>query len=312
MDKSLILIVTLLAVCACKPSTDPTIVNGGILDGRTSNDFNYVFAGFQFGVWRSSDTGKTWYQSLPDSVQKANIASNSSSVFASGFHGLWKSNDNGTTWARLNVDPQCLGLYVSDNVLLVGTGVNGIASEGIRRSTDGGILWSRVSSLVSPRCFAKHHSYLFAGGSYGGIRRSSDDGETWIEVNGGLDTTDEYNGFASVDSTLYVVRSAGVYQTTDDGMMWSAIDTDIHYYSCITSRDQDIFIGSSDGVFQSSGSTFSPTLLLKDGCYSLGVKGNIIFAGMAGTIKHSTDGGSHWQIYDSLTNHGEVYSIGFK
>ncbi len=108
-----------------------------------------------------------------------------------------------------------------------GTGFEVNVSSGIYKSINSGTTWTpigydtglddtRVNGLIAVNDAGT--TILLAATEFGGIYRSADGGLTWTQV----DTAAPAMQFAQLGNTIYVADSAGVEQSTDYGVSWSA------------------------------------------------------------------------------------------
>ena len=116
-------------------------------------------------------------------------------------------------------------VHPEGDTLLVGT------HQGLFRSPDAGVTWSRVSPQgdVSGRDFmtlAIHpqtHSRIYAGGHDLGILRSEDFGQTWQRADQGIPSADVHALAADAHKPqqLYAwVVDRGLYRSQDGGRSW--------------------------------------------------------------------------------------------
>jgi hypothetical protein len=155
-----------------------------------------LFAGADFGLFVSRDSGATWTPcaNLPQTKFKSIIVTPDFIFAGSPESGVFRSVDNGGTW-------------IESNQGFTKVGVEAIAAKG---------------------------KFLFAGTANYGIFRSSDNGNTWSTVNKSIiqdpvnfpyppainDLTVWQNTlFALIQGGLFQV-SSGVYRSTDDGASW--------------------------------------------------------------------------------------------
>ncbi|MEO6094647.1 MAG: hypothetical protein ABIW76_02860 [Fibrobacteria bacterium] len=139
----------------------------------------HLLAGFESGVFRSSDQGNTWTHVLNgiSGVSAVfSLASRGSTVFAGTVgSGVYRSVDAGLTWAQAGLQ----GQYVTSIAPLDGALLATTCCHGLFRSTDDGATWTRprfentdsldIGSLVVSGAF------LF-GGSARGVFQSSEQG----------------------------------------------------------------------------------------------------------------------------------------
>lgn len=131
---------------------------------------------------------------------------------------LWKSTDRGAHWSLLNdsIGEDFLYSLVIDpfvpTTLYASLALSNL--DGVLRSTDGGVMFSRVSSepvgLMVADPVRPGHLYGTENGR--GVFQSSDGGATWVPMNRGL--TDQWPGTLAIDptgATLHASATSGVF-----------------------------------------------------------------------------------------------------
>jgi len=141
----------------------------------------------------------------------------------------------------------------------------GTYGDGIFRSTDHGLTWSRMDAGLtcdSVLAFASDSAYLFAG-TLEGVFRSSDNGQSWTQVNNGLSNRFILsllsNGTNLFAGTANDGMAGGVFRSTNDGESWSettlsASYTYIDNIDALAEVGPYLLAGSEwvSGVFRSS------------------------------------------------------------
>lgn len=182
-------------------------------------------------LFKSTDRGETWkrvrFEPVGLTTLVAVAPADPKTVYVVLYNGtVWRSRDSGGTWEeagdprvlpnRLVLDPRSAAtLYAAGN--------------GIARSTDGGMTWTRLLdgvvydlqiSLTSPStlyaiAYLANHSLQ--------ILRSTDDGSTWVSV-----PTPENRILITLQvhpqspETLYTTFAGRVYRSTDGGATWAS------------------------------------------------------------------------------------------
>jgi TolB protein len=217
-----------------------------------------LFAGTDFGVFRSTDRGLAWqrvtgadapgYPYAFPIVRVSPAYTTDGTVFATVSDlarpraTLYKSTDRGSTWAMLGgvTESGALALspaYGLDHTLFMASDAT------LRKSTDGGQTWIGfamttpaggfyASELEVSPAYTTDRT-LFATG-FGGTLRSTDRGETWGAVDNshgpayGLAISPNYAADRTAWHTFRAIESAGdgspesaVLRTTDRGAVWS-------------------------------------------------------------------------------------------
>lgn len=164
--------------------------------------------------------------------------------------GLFKSTNAGATWTQIThgfgarthfsmiaVDP------FTPNVVLacLASGysfIGNLTNEGVWRSTNGGLNWTRVVNIDNAFDVVFHPSsngvVYAAAGNNGGVYRSTNHGETWVQVNSGLPATIVRIQIAIANSSpsvlyamIYGSGTTRVYKTTNDGGTWFQISSGV-------------------------------------------------------------------------------------
>jgi hypothetical protein len=173
-------------------------------------------------VYRSSDRGDTWSRVLAgDGVFAiAFDRARPEAVYVVG-HYLHVSHDFGRTWLShvVSFDGTTLAVDSEDSLTLYAGG-----SEGLFRSDDEGVTWSKVLAHRIHRVVTDnaHHGTVFAA-TDDGLWRTLDGGTTWIRSDDGVEGTTRTAALHPFDlSLLYCGTDAGVFISNDAGETWTA------------------------------------------------------------------------------------------
>lgn len=180
---------------------------------------NYLYAGTDIGVWRTSNNGAYWSLIGLNNNTIYSLASNQTRVFA-GLHvsGLFYSS-GGTSWfiSSLNVT-NIRSIVANGNFILAGAGGN----AGVYLSTNNGNNWSATSlNNKSVYSLALNGSYAYAG-TGSGVYYSLDSGYTWTRSS--LNNELVYS-LAVTGSVVYAgTELNGVFISTNNGLNWSQLN----------------------------------------------------------------------------------------
>ncbi len=184
---------------------------------------NYLFAGTDRGIFRTTTTETNWIpvnqvSSNADAI--ANLmsvavysfahypgaTSNQYYLFAGTNRGIFRSQDNGENWISVN--------QVSSNADAIASLTNAV-----------------IYSLTQYQNTDATTSYLFAGTNQG-VFRSEDHGNTWIAINQGLPIAEPRTDLTRIVSSLVtpenkrhliVATSAGIFCSEDHGENWTPV-----------------------------------------------------------------------------------------
>ena len=294
------------------------------------------FASAGAGVYRSTDGGSSFsfVPGLPNFTGKGMLevyGANPWSVYASladtsigsssiGAGSLWKSTNFGATWAVLSNESiygvqgwysQFVAVNPADSTKLVR------GAQGLYRSTNGGI-----SSSTSSGGWADFHNYAHHPTNPnilyivddGGAWRSTDFGSTYQSVNGGLVTSQFYNGFSC--SAQDSLRALGQVQDHfgfmyTGSLVWPSGGVDeIGWTGINQSNDNIMYAGDRGGgnIYKSvnRGGSFSNSssgITGGDACWNTPFvisrsNPNCLYFGRSIIFK-TTNGGTNWTATNS-------------
>jgi subtilisin family serine protease/photosystem II stability/assembly factor-like uncharacterized protein len=229
-------------------------VAGNGLSSRTVYDLSStgatcgtVFAGTDAGVYRSTDGGLNWQQSLVPALAAGARGR------APAFDGL-ASPDAGLT-------PAVAVCVANPNVVYAaGWGA------GVYRSTNGGASWQPRSTGLSDlwvydlAVAPANCDVAYAATYASGVFKTTDGGGSWQEQNAGLGETETRSLLMPPGSStrLYVGTTAGVFRTDDAGDSWASTaslpDEPVWALAAPVGAADTVYIGLEDGgVYNSSG-----------------------------------------------------------
>ncbi len=267
--------------------------------------------------WTPANSG------LPDTnCCVCSFCSSDTSVFCTvANYGVYRSSNNGKTWICVcSADPICHAgaIFLNNTNMFVGT-----CGAGIFRSTDYGVTWTLAdSSLAHPyiNCFCVNDSYIFAGDTHNGVYRTSDNGDKWDQVNQGMFLI--INCIVVHGTNLYAgTTGGGVFLTTDDGMDWNPLSSFCASYqgfnggiSALVVTDTTIFISNNNYVDFSTDNGASWTELdsvhSNTPIYALTMLDTNLIAGAGGSgIFRSSNNGISWTQVDSGLTNDTVWAL---
>jgi photosystem II stability/assembly factor-like uncharacterized protein len=340
----------------------------GVVSGRVRaiavhpSDPNTLYIGVASGgIWKSTDGGSTWLDIGVDlaSLTFGAIAidPNDPNILYAGAgesmryfnlntyngRGLYKSTDAGTSWTHIT---NGFGTYTFFSALKVdptnsdyiyaalGSGywLGGPSNEGLWRSTDAGITWTRTLNVndafdVFPHPTEPGRVYAATGGgatsgSAPGFYISTNHGATWTASNTGMPTLSTIGRMqiglpASSPSTIYALMyfesdQMRLYKSTNNGTAWSAVSGTFSsgqgWYDLLLGVNpndpNEVYIGDAElRRSTNGGSTFSYVggsywnqathVDLHYMVFALS-NPNIRYLGCDGGIYASTDAGATW------------------
>ncbi len=310
------------------------------------DDDRILYAAFgRSGIFRSSDSGRTWTRSSNglenderrigrdgvDVNQLVAVGSRPPHLLAATSSGLFASVDRGERWARL---PVPLPPHAGVNCVAPDPGRGGLifvgTAYGIVRSTDDGATWVVLDVNSDAREYGGHpfvsalvmdprnpeHVFAFAAGR---VIRSLDGGSSWLptarfEVDA---TACQSLLFDPKTSALYAGTDQGVFKSVDDGNGWGWIRTgprQVHSIAVLGPAGY-VLVGANSLTFRSrddglSWEWFGPPLTKQWAIVSLAPSRTDPlhdFAGSSRGVIETRDGGETWS--STADNSAQVLSI---
>ena len=273
-------------------------------------DNEYVFAGTQNGVYRSSNNGDLWNYAngeigFTHGVHDM-VAVNDSNMFATTSIGasgsIYRSTNQGNNWILANNGLP--GFYLSDLEYCANKIFAGGTDETLYQTTDNGLLWqvlvnynSYVNSMKS-----KGDTIVVGTNSNSSPQISTDCGLTWNVRNQGLPVSRIYDILINRDFMITALDQ-GVYKSTNFGLNWFNSSTGIGGVEVadIYSFGNIVLAGTFGfGMFRSTNSGLNWTQLNVTGnidCKNFLYKDSIFYFSTTSQIYKSTDKGLTWSEY---------------
>jgi photosystem II stability/assembly factor-like uncharacterized protein len=284
---------------------------------------------FSSGIFRSTDSGRTWhYLSLGGMNVEALLADSDSTLIASvngagdiGSPSIRRSTDSGATWS-----------IVTGNAFEVGGGASGFIIDstgnywasghsGPWRSTDRGRTWDSVASpfhypAAALTSMAAMTDGTIIAGTSAGPFRSTDNGTTWQPTSGWPDGAGVGSITAVSAGEAYAATDAGIFRSTEDGIAWAetnnGIPSDVTALAAAGGSNR-IMVRTTAGVrFSNDGGVTwrrkgfredyaNVMLVTPSGDYFIGTN--------LGNLYRSTDGGTTWSVIHP-TGSSYIYALG--
>jgi photosystem II stability/assembly factor-like uncharacterized protein len=288
---------------------------GGMISALALLDGD-VFAGTQSGVYRSTDSGKSW-NCVTSGSQNAPIqalAVLDSDLFAATTTGVLRSTNKGISWDDADQgfigSPTVLSAMGSELFLVT-------ESDTAFRSTDLGATWNAIPTLTDSTVtsFANIGGMFFAGAGHSGIVFSTDSGLTWQRAaNVGLFDSQYYwdpyiTALGVIGTNLLAAGDCDLFDSKDSGTTWDLFANifpaaGINSADCFAFFNSKLFAGTGSNIYASTDAGKSWVTESADLNYmevtSIQPIGNKIIAGTYSSgLFISTDAGASWNSDDS-------------
>ncbi|MEW6365019.1 MAG: hypothetical protein AB1714_10315 [Acidobacteriota bacterium] len=297
----------------------------------STSDPSIVYAGAGYGIYKSTNGGRTWIASggtVLDSDGIYAVAVHPKTPLTvyveTGGHGIYKSVDGGKSWKWLE---NALGYgWVRElpidslNPKVMYAGVTDVEPQGVYKSADAGETWSHaglVAEAITDLVMSPNASNtVFA--ACGKLYRSTDACATWGEIAQGIPDVLGVALDAQRPGIAYAATEAGVCKTLDSGDSWAVAGMQLKNLPVKTlglsaSNPSTICAGScADGIFLSHDEAASWTISNKGLCahqvWALSFDGKsagTFYAGGRLWLARRTNRGSAWRTirlpaFDSL------------
>jgi PKD repeat protein len=271
------------------------------------------------GIYRSTDAGVTFTQTLQGTFKDMEFKSGSPSTVYTCGTSFYRSTDNGQTWTQItsglpaaaNVSRMAIAVSPADPnyiYMIVGLPAPNYGTEGFYVSTNSGTTWTKPSTpnigtqqwydlaiAMSPT----NKQEIILGGQTQFLR-STNGGSSWS--NNGNGTHVDYHDIVFTNSTTYYTSSdGGVYKTTNSGSTWTSLDNDMQIsemygFGQSTSNANLLITGWQDNgtnLYNGSwGATMGGDGML---CFiSKSNDNNMWGSQYNGSMNRSTNGGASW------------------
>jgi len=263
-----------------------------------------IFAGSNGnGIFYTPNNGINWYTTdLSDYIVNTIISTNDT-IFAGTSNGVYTLTNNGSNLFLLNTG--LTNIDVTSFIIRNDTLFTGTFGGGMCFSTNWGHNWNAIDTVITLSnitSLASNGNYIFAGAD--GLWRRPLTDFIPLSITAKWQLT-EYNchsiimDFGIRDTNIFALSfGSGVYLSTKQGYNWATINNNLTdtFTMSIGFKDDNIFIGTSSGMFKSSnnGNNWTSILSTNDNISAIAVKDSNIYAGMWGSIYLSTDNGNNW------------------
>ena len=152
-----------------------------------------VFLGYDHGLYKSTDKGKTWKQ-VQNEGWVMNMVESEGVLIATGQNGIMRSTDNGEHWQWV-ISEGGVGIAIEriDGGFAAISCNTTTMSRRIHISLDSGKTWKAIDEGLRPSLFISSikqiGKYLLCGHP-DGVFRSSDMGKTWNSVHPSVENTE--------------------------------------------------------------------------------------------------------------------------
>ena len=239
----------------------------------------FLFAGTDYGMYRSSNLGVSW-DSIntgfdPINMMFARLATNGTTIYAGthtdptgGIHGgLYRSTDAGGHWVKIlgfGGETWIPGIFAHESLLLAWT------IFGLDRSTNQGDTWAPADSGMGLEyrevgsTFARITTKIFTVVE-GRLYRSTDQGLSWGRV-GTSASFGELGIFPATGNTLFNVNESGIQFSNDFGASWTSFNSglsDSTLYAC-TANSKFFFVNGKNGLWRRPISDFVTSIAVHE------------------------------------------------
>lgn len=221
------------------------------LTGRWVHSFaavdNYIFAGTDNQIFRSSNMGADWEQvTQPFPFYNEYYVAETNNVLIAFSYGRGTANstDYGQTWTELSQVPSQFNAFK-----VIGETVYGGQFLGAFRSTANGANWEQMNFTVEfdARSFSLSGNDLFIGTWDNGIFKTTDNGQSWDHLTQGLSSQNVPEVFAKGNIIIAGSRdNHGIDRSTDYGQTWIS-DGTTQVISSIIEVEGNLFASSTIG-----------------------------------------------------------------
>lgn len=217
---------------------------------------NYIFAGNDQYIYRSSNNGNNWQQIY--NLPSLSLAASGSIIFSGYQNGLLKSTNYGSNWGSGNLNQWTLCLLANSSNIYAGCFwaiPGGSTNRGVWLSTNYGANWNQTTlNYIDVYALAISGSYLFAAGYNTGVGSgifvSTNNGQNWINPVQGVRyalASNENIIYGGTDGTPY-----GVYKSTNYGTNWIQTSLNNVGVHALAVFGNYVFAGASNGFYVSS------------------------------------------------------------
>jgi len=225
------------------------VISAGPIYSIAINPINgYIFAGAQYGMFRSTDKGESWESITSDMYIEDILITQSGEIYFGikgntsmyPVGGVYYSSDNGNTWIQKNNGlPYTYNELHNITVTSIALGKDGTLyagtlTRGVYRSTNGGDTWLPSSNYTDSEIYdltVSDDGSIFAATQDRGVLKSTNRGNTWNLCNTGIivinNNTRTYAiMYNPITQNIFVgtgISTPRIYKSTDLGVSWDDI-----------------------------------------------------------------------------------------
>ena len=211
---------------------------------------------------------------------------------------LYFSLDNGNSWQNksdgLPENVSLTDFAITENGINISTKQHGIFLYDFQNSR-----WAPLTAqpITTDNIDAIHfyHNKLFAGTQHSGVFVSADKGKTWSSMSSGLKNL-TIRKLKAFYNKFYAATNEGLYSFNEVSQIWTLeFNKKNLQVNGITSLDDEIYIGTTQGVFKSKKNQSEwKQVLANRSLHNIGTDGKNIYALTYGELFKSGDKGIIW------------------